>query len=158
MRALLPFAFAIAACGGSDRSGSLFDNTPADQTPRAAAAPSATGGAPATAKNNARAPALAEADAGAAPDAAPPIVPDASPVDAAPPPPDAALPVRNFTCGIAQCNGATDYCILDGAGGGYQCVPYPSTCAGTPTCACLQEATGASQCNGLNGALTLTQL
>jgi hypothetical protein len=84
-------------------------------------------------------------------DAAPP------PVDGAPPP-DVA-PGKKFTCGIAQCNGASEYCMLGtGGGSGFQCVPFPDGCASNPTCQCLQAATGAQQCNGMNGALTLTEL
>jgi hypothetical protein len=47
--------------------------------------------------------------------------------------------------------------MMGGATGGYQCVPLPSECVSDPSCTCLQRVTGASQCNGFNGALTLTQ-
>jgi hypothetical protein len=66
---------------------------------------------------------------------------------------DAALGM--FNCGGAQCDGTSQYCQM---GGTPQCVSLPTNCGSSPSCACLQQATGAPNCTGDNGGLTLPQL
>jgi hypothetical protein len=168
----------VAACSGSDKSSELPDAVPsANNNPepggpsgQSPSAPGATSSPSPNAKgyvNSAAAPTPAPGTASpasgtGASNSPPPDAPDSSlpEVDGAIPPFDVAAPPLvfdaqpgKFTCGTQQCNAATDYCQM---GGAIQCVPLPSNCLSSPSCACVESATGASNCFGNNGALTVT--
>lgn len=69
-----------------------------------------------------------------------------------------------FACGeTLECNSATEICKI-GMGGpccgppSYSCELIPAKCANDYTCACIQDAVGAQQCDELGGGVTVTFL
>jgi hypothetical protein len=69
---------------------------------------------------------------------------------------------RTFGCGPYQCQVGSEVCKV-GVGGpagappSYQCIPFPASCAATPTCTCVQQSEGAQLCSGDAGnGITIT--
>ncbi len=70
-------------------------------------------------------------------------------------------PLDTFACGHRFCAAGTEYCQVFGSdiGGepsGYECLGFPTSCGGSPDCACLADVTCGDECTGEGTDLTVT--